>query len=51
MSMELEKMFSKFLDGRVPDNWTAVGYPCLKPLASWFKDMLKRIEFISGWLY
>jgi len=51
MSMELEKMFQKFLDGRVPDNWMYVGYPCLKPLASWFKDMIKRIEFISGWLY
>lgn len=51
MSMELEKMFSKFLDGKVPDNWTYVGYPCLKPLASWFKDMLRRIEFISTWLY
>jgi dynein heavy chain len=51
MSMELEKMFQKFLDGKVPDNWTGVGYPCLKPLASWFKDMIKRIEFISNWLY
>ena len=44
-------MFGKFLDGRVPDNWTNVGYPCLKPLASWFKDMVKRIEFIGNWLY
>ena len=51
MSIELEKMFQKFIDGRVPDNWTNVGYPCLKPLASWFKDLVKRIEFISGWLY
>lgn len=51
MSMELEQMFGRFLDNKVPDNWSGVGYPCLKPLASWFKDMLSRIEFIGDWLY
>jgi dynein heavy chain len=53
MSMELESMFAKFIDGRVPDNWSnpMIGYPCLKPLGSWMKDLLKRIEFISSWLY
>lgn len=51
MSIELEKMFGKFLDGKVPDNWTEVGYPCLKPLGSWMQDLIKRIEFIGGWLY
>lgn len=51
MSMDLEKMFGSFLDSKVPGNWSGVAYPCLKPLASWFKDMLKRIEFISDWLY
>lgn len=53
MSMELEKMFGNFLDGKVPATWTggALGYPCLKPLASWMKDLIKRIEFIGGWLY
>lgn len=51
MSMELELMFQAFLDAKVPMNWVKVGYPCLKPLGSWFKDMLKRIEFISDWLY
>lgn len=51
MSMELELMFGKFLDNKVPDNWSGVAYPCLKPLSSWFKDLLKRIEFMSDWLY
>lgn len=39
MSMDIEKMFNKFLDGKVPDNWMKFGYPCLKPLGSWFKDL------------
>jgi dynein heavy chain len=51
MSMELEQMFNKFLDAKVPDNWVKCAYPCLKPLSSWFKDMVKRIEFMSSWLY
>lgn len=51
MSMELEKMFQSFLDNKVPANWTGVAYPCLKPLASWFKDMQRRIEFMADWLY
>lgn len=51
MSMELEQMFAKFIDSKVPDNWVKHAYPCLKPLASWFKDLGKRIEFMSDWLY
>jgi len=51
MSMDLEKMFDSFLNGKVPMNWTSVGYPCLKPLGSWMKDLIKRIEFIGNWLY
>jgi len=51
MTMDLEKMFNMFLDGKVPANWSDAGYPCLKPLASWMKDLVKRIEFISAWLY
>lgn len=51
MSMELEKMFENFMNNKVPDNWVKVAYPCLKPLSSWYKDMIKRIEFISDWLY
>lgn len=51
MTNELEQMFNMFLDGKVPENWTYVAYPCLKPLGSWMKDLIKRITFISGWLY
>lgn len=51
MSTELELMFNKFLDNKVPLNWEAVGYPCLKPLGSWMKDFILRMDFISSWLY
>lgn len=32
LSMELESMFNKFQDNKVPLNWETVGYPSLKPL-------------------
>jgi len=51
MSMELEAMFKSFIDAKVPNNWMGVGYPCLKPLGSWMKDLIRRIEFIGNWLY
>jgi dynein heavy chain len=51
MSHELELMFNKFLDNKVPANWETVAYPCLKPLGSWLKDMIARIDFMSTWLY
>lgn len=51
MSMDLEMMFQSFLDNKVPIIWEKVGYPCLKPLGSWFKDLVLRIEIISDWLY
>jgi dynein heavy chain len=50
MSSELEAMFNSFLLQKVPSVWTSVSYLSQKPLASWFKDMLARIEFMSNWL-
>lgn len=51
MSVNLEMMFQSFIDNKVPLIWEKVGYPCLKPLGSWFKDMIQRIEVIGDWLY
>jgi hypothetical protein len=35
---------------QVPVMWSKVGYPCLKPLASWFEDFKARISFFNEWL-
>jgi dynein heavy chain len=51
MSQPLEDMANRFNDDKVPDQWENVGYPCLKPLSSWIPDLIKRVEFISSWLY
>ena len=35
---------------RVPDMWSNVAYLSLKPLGSWFKDLVARCEFMSSWI-
>lgn len=50
MGDELDSMYLQIQNNRVPLNWSKVGYPCLKPLSSWFKDFLQRVEFMRFWL-
>lgn len=50
MSYELEKMFNMIYIRKVPENWEFYAYPSLKPLASWFKDLLDRVVFIETWI-
>ena len=50
MSEELDSMFLSLQNGKVPPNWEVVAYPSLKPLASWFDDLVKRVAFMEDWL-
>jgi dynein heavy chain len=50
MSDELDRMFTSLLNNRVPGLWAAVSYPSLKPLASWVKDFLQRMNMMATWL-
>jgi len=49
MSAELEAMFVSFQNNQTPGLWTKVAYPCLKPLGSWFKDYVRRVNFFRSW--
>jgi len=50
MSSELDSMYLSMLNSQVPGNWERVAYPSLKPLMSWFRDLLERVEFMELWL-
>ena len=50
LSAELESMGNFMFDQRVPAMWMAVGYPSLKPLNLWYKDLLLRLEFLTKWV-
>ena len=49
MSDALEKMFNSLFDNQVPNNWSKVAYPSLKPLGAWVIDLVARCEFIQAW--
>jgi dynein heavy chain len=50
MSETLDAMYVKIQNNQVPLNWSKVAYPSLKPLSSWYKDMLQRVKFMYDWL-
>lgn len=50
MSSDLDAMFLSLQNGKVPALWEDVSYLSMKPLASWFDDLIKRCEFMNDWL-
>jgi dynein heavy chain, axonemal len=50
MSESLDSMYLSLQNGQVPDMWAKAGYPSLKPLASWYTDLIQRVEFMQNWL-
>jgi dynein heavy chain len=51
MSATMEMMYTSLTFNKVPENWKKVGYLCLKPLASYYSDLIERIKFIASWCY
>jgi len=49
MSAQLEGVFNAFMRGTIPANWASKSYPSLKPLSSYFADLLRRCEFLQDW--
>ncbi|TMW61529.1 hypothetical protein Poli38472_012720 [Pythium oligandrum] len=50
LSAELEAMGNSMVNGQVPQMWTSVAYPSLKPLGSWVTDFLARLTFLQQWI-
>ena len=50
MNQELESLSNSILIGRVPDMWAKQSYPSLKPLGSYFTDLIERLAFLQKWL-
>jgi len=50
MTLDLDKMYTSFLNTQVPALWSRVGFASLKGLSSWFVDLVDRIKFLSTWI-
>jgi dynein heavy chain len=46
MSSDIEDVFNKLYDNKVPDLWHKVAYPSLKPLGSWIINFIERLQFM-----
>ena len=48
MTSELEDIFICMFDNRIPAAWLK-GYPSLKPLAPWARDLVQRVKQLDDW--
>ncbi len=48
MTADLEEIFVSIYEGKVPSSWSTT-FSSSKPLASWTRDLLQRIEYFSDW--
>lgn len=48
MSSDLEQTFNCIFNGVVPPIWTGT-FPSQKPLASWVRDLVERVDFFAQW--
>lgn len=42
----LEKIYISLSINQVPKEWEKRAYPSMKPLSSWYEDLIERIKFI-----
>ena len=50
MSAELDMVGRSLTIGTVPAAWLKKSFPSLKPLSSYIKELIERVEFFQSWL-
>ncbi|PHJ18323.1 atpase family associated with various cellular activities domain-containing protein, partial [Cystoisospora suis] len=46
---EHDDMHTAILNNQVPSQWANQAYPSLKPLGSWYEDLLQRVDTLRRW--
>ena len=50
MSDELDRIGKSLYDGKVPAAWLKKSFPSLKPLGSYFREVIERCAFFRKWV-
>lgn len=50
MTNILDNVAESLLNNIIPQSWSSKSYPSLKPLMSYNKDLIKRVEMFSDWI-
>jgi dynein heavy chain len=50
MSLDLDEMYLAFLNNQIPSTWKRASFATLKPLASWYKDLMMRVSQMKLWM-
>lgn len=50
MSQDLEDVLTAFVNKLVPAKWGKYVYLSLKPLPSWWVDLMLRLKFMKSWV-
>ncbi|KAJ3181585.1 Dynein heavy chain 7, axonemal [Gaertneriomyces sp. JEL0708] len=50
MSGDLEDLLRSMMVGSIPKLWAGKSYPSIKPLPSYFNDLLQRLAFFRNWI-
>lgn len=50
LSTELEAALNSLQDGQVPAMWLKKSFPSLKPLGSYIKDLMARLDWFQNWV-
>merc|ERR1712048_1280052 len=50
MSQELEAMANSLFVSGIPEIWSEVAYPSLKPLSPWVQELVDRLAFLNTWI-
>jgi len=49
MSADIDKLITNIFQGKMPVMWAPYSYPTMKPVSSYFQDLLDRLKMLQNW--
>jgi dynein heavy chain len=49
MSADIDKLITNIFQSKMPVMWAPYSYPTMKPVSSYFQDLLDRLKMLQNW--